>query len=133
MSGTDLFRYTKYLRLAHAHAYVLICVWAREKEKQSKERQRLRRQSFHQWCSYQHQYASSLKQLSPDVMDDLYKIRPATLVTHQSREEAQTHTSTAGYQHPSIPHFPIHVPPVTEYMSLLMHVSFRAERLWAAF
>lgn len=71
------------------HAAVLtgvcVCVCVCERDKKRKERRGVRGQSFHQWRSYHHQYASSLKQPSPDVMDDLYKIRPATLVTDQSR------------------------------------------------
>lgn len=49
-------------------------LWAcgsKNKSKEERYRRWGREQSFHQWCSHQHQYTSSLKQPSRDVMDDL--------------------------------------------------------------
>lgn len=43
--------------------------------------------SFTSGASYQHQYTSSLKRPSPDVMDDLFKIGPATLVRDQYEKQ----------------------------------------------
>lgn len=80
---------------------VCVCVQQRKGNKGRETEER----GFYQWCSYQHQYASSLKQPTADVMGDLFKIRPATSVTDQSRKRHR-HTNVTSISSNSFFFFP---------------------------